>query len=232
MLTHSSYTAHMCPWAHRAHIALAELGLEFEEVLIDLTKPREPWYLQDVNPRGLVPALKYGDQVIIESAIVAQFLADLQPSHLQPDSGTPSGALARARMAMFVETFISRVGAHFTGMVRSSDAAANQELADKLVAAVKADIAPLLADAAPFFGGAKEMTMAEVQTASFVAKFYFLGKKEHGLLPESLLDGLRGIEVWQRWVDAVLAKESVTAIFDEQAQVERFKTFRATMAKK
>lgn len=69
-----SYTNHRCPWAHRAHIALAEIGLEFEEVIIDLNKPREPWYLKEVNPRGLVPALKYGDEVIIESGVVTQFL--------------------------------------------------------------------------------------------------------------------------------------------------------------
>jgi glutaredoxin len=43
------YTNRGCPWAHRAHIALKELGLEYEEVTIDLSKPREPWYL-DVNP--------------------------------------------------------------------------------------------------------------------------------------------------------------------------------------
>ena len=43
------YTNHRCPWAHRAHIALKELGLDYEEVIIDLTKPREPWYL-DINP--------------------------------------------------------------------------------------------------------------------------------------------------------------------------------------
>jgi glutathione S-transferase len=43
------YTNHLCPWAHRAHIALKELGLEYEEVIIDLDTPREPWYLE-VNP--------------------------------------------------------------------------------------------------------------------------------------------------------------------------------------
>lgn len=50
------YTNHKCPWAHRAHIALKELGLDFEEVIIDLTKPREPWYLE-VNPVCTPPRL-------------------------------------------------------------------------------------------------------------------------------------------------------------------------------
>lgn len=43
--------------AHRAHIALKELQLPYEEVIIDLDKPREEWYLK-VNPvRGLLPDL-------------------------------------------------------------------------------------------------------------------------------------------------------------------------------
>ena len=67
------YTSRYCPWAHRAQFALHELGLEYEEIIIDLTKPREPWYLE-INPRGLVPTLKYGDEIIIESGIITQFL--------------------------------------------------------------------------------------------------------------------------------------------------------------
>lgn len=43
------YTYHGCPWAHRAHIALKEAGLDYEEVIIDIKKPREPWYLE-INP--------------------------------------------------------------------------------------------------------------------------------------------------------------------------------------
>lgn len=43
------YTNHGCPWAHRAHIALKELQLPFEEVIIDLERPRDEWYLK-INP--------------------------------------------------------------------------------------------------------------------------------------------------------------------------------------
>ena len=43
------FTNHRCPWAHRAHIVLKELGISYEETIIDLDTPREPWYLK-VNP--------------------------------------------------------------------------------------------------------------------------------------------------------------------------------------
>lgn len=37
------YTNHRCPFAHRAHIVLEELGLPFEETIIDLNTPRPQW---------------------------------------------------------------------------------------------------------------------------------------------------------------------------------------------
>lgn len=45
------YTNHGCPWAHRAHIILKELGLEYKEIIIDLERPRDEWYLK-INPVG------------------------------------------------------------------------------------------------------------------------------------------------------------------------------------
>src|SRR6187402_1527415 len=91
------YTNYGCPWAHRAQIALAELGLEFKTEIIDLTVPRTPEYLK-INPRGLVPALDYNGTIITESGIVAQFLADAHPSHLLKTSNEEGGALQRAKI--------------------------------------------------------------------------------------------------------------------------------------
>lgn len=88
---------------------------------------------------------------------------------------------------------------------------------------MKRDIVPLLAGAAPFFGGSKELTLAEVNTASFVVRLYALGKPEYGLFPSFFLEELKKVEVWQKWVDAVLAKESVTSIFVEDDNVARWR---------
>jgi glutathione S-transferase len=44
------YTNHGCPWAQRAHIALTELKLPYDEVIIPLDRPRDEWYLKEVNP--------------------------------------------------------------------------------------------------------------------------------------------------------------------------------------
>lgn len=108
------YTNHKCPHAHRAHITLNELNLPFEEVLIDLDTPRPQWYL-DINPRGLVPAIKYSvpglmdEEIITESGIVALFLCDAFPSHLLPASKeSPFSALRRARINFFVDVSVVR----------------------------------------------------------------------------------------------------------------------------
>ncbi len=43
------WTNHDSPWSHRLEIAMKELNLPYEEVLIDLSKPREDWFLK-INP--------------------------------------------------------------------------------------------------------------------------------------------------------------------------------------
>src|SRR3979490_636425 len=120
------YTNHGCPWAHRAHIALAELGLPFKEEIIDLATPRTAEYLA-INPRGLVPTLKYNDEIIPESAIVSQFLADQHPSHLVKTSSEPGGALQRARINFFVDAVISKVSPWFYKGVRPGTEAEREE---------------------------------------------------------------------------------------------------------
>ena len=45
-LTYTLYTYYNSPFAERVHIVLAELRIAFDEVIVDLTKPREEWFLK------------------------------------------------------------------------------------------------------------------------------------------------------------------------------------------
>ncbi|CAK7231653.1 hypothetical protein SBRCBS47491_008003 [Sporothrix bragantina] len=157
------YTNRNCPWAHRAHIALAEMGLCYKEVHIDYSVPRTREYLQ-INPRGQVPTLVYGTQIIRESAIVAQFLADSVPStHLTPRTGEPEDAVMRAQMAYFVETYFARVNKYYYPAIAAQTEVEADALGVQFNDAVCAEMEPLLQDAGPFFGGSKQLTMAEVR---------------------------------------------------------------------
>jgi len=215
------YTNHNCPWAHRAHIALAELGLSFDEKIIDLSVPREPWYLE-VNPRGLVPSLDYNGEIITESAIVAQFLADTHPSHLEKTSTEPGGALQRARYNFFVDAFISKLNSQSNAAQRATTEEERIEAGVKLVDAVVKEVEPFLKDAAPFFGGSSKLTLVEVQTGSFLLRIFDLPK--YGLLSPNLLTDLQTrAPNFFKWGNAVVAEKSVNHIWDGEAYAARAK---------
>ncbi|CAI7669002.1 unnamed protein product [Penicillium pancosmium] len=217
------YTNRGCPWAHRAHIALKESGLDYEEVTIDLDTPREPWYLE-VNHRGLVPSLSYNGEIIIESGIVAQFIADAHPSHLSPPSGPAENALYRARIALFVDAFISKILPPFFAGLRATNEAERDTAAEDVLAAIKKEVEPLLASTegkGPFFGGSDKLTLAEVQTGSFVLRLLGFAKPEHGLVSAKLPALLEQTPRFKRWAEATVAHESVNFIFNEKAVADR-----------
>lgn len=162
------YTSHSCPWAHRAHITLRALNLPYDEVIIDLTRPRDPWYLE-INPRGLVPSIKISngilqDEIITESAIASTFLADAYPSSaFWPASpSSPTSALKRARITFFVDTFINKVNGLLLPLL-NAEGEEQEALGRGLVTAVEKQIEPLLEGAGPFFGGSSSLTFAEVR---------------------------------------------------------------------
>ncbi|KAH7322659.1 glutathione S-transferase domain-containing protein [Stachybotrys elegans] len=221
------YTNHACPWAHRAHIALAELGLPFEEEIIDLSVPRTQEYLQ-INPRGLVPSLSYDGEIVTESAIVSQFLADAHPSHLLPAAGSKDAALVRARINFFVDTYFSKANSLFFKLQLAKSDAEVGEFAAGYVDVIAKEIEPLLKDAAPFFGGSDKVTLAEVLTGSFTLRLFSFAK--YGLVPESILNSLeQKAPNFYKWAHVVNNTPSVNGIYEEETIVERTKNKLASL---
>jgi glutathione S-transferase len=223
------YTNHGCPYAHRAHIALAELNLPHEEVIIDLSKPRPQWYL-DLNPRGLVPTIAYSvpglfdtEELIFESGVIAQFLADSFPGPFLPASKeSPTSALQRARINLLVDAWNSKVGPHMFPMFMAAETSAKEEFVAKIVGAVEKEIEPLLANAGPFFNGSEELTLAEAYIAPFLVRLY--DSSEDGeLAPKSLKEGFEKLPNFARWAKAVRARPSVTGIYDKEKVLEMTK---------
>jgi len=218
------YTYHGCPYAHRVHIALNELGVKYEEVYIDLDKPREPWYLQ-INPRGLVPALKIsspalgGEHILIESAIIVQFLADVVPGRLAPPSNTPLGAIYRARLNFFIDTWNTKVGTLMFHLFKAASVSEREVFAAEWVKAVSKEIEPLLTDADPFFAGSKRMTLAEVMIAPFIVRIYALATAN--VLPKSVIEGLEKLPNFGRWASDVRKEPSVLSVWNADKFVER-----------
>lgn len=72
----------LCPYVQRAVIALKEKEVDFERIDIDLAH-KPDWFLA-ISPLGKVPVLKVGDDVIFESAVIAEFLEDTVEPALHP----------------------------------------------------------------------------------------------------------------------------------------------------
>lgn len=72
------------------HIALLEAGADFSTVHIDLEKGEQhtPEYRR-INPRGYVPALKVGDEVLVENLAILVWIARTWPDARLLPAGTP-----------------------------------------------------------------------------------------------------------------------------------------------
>lgn len=102
-----------CPFGQKVRIILAEKGLSYELVQIDLTQgeQRKPEFLR-LNPFGRVPVLIDEDVTIYDSTIIAEYLEDEYPEPpLLPAIGS-SALRARARTwEDFADTsFTAQVG--------------------------------------------------------------------------------------------------------------------------
>jgi glutathione S-transferase len=72
---------HLCPYVQRAVIALAEKGIAFERISIDLAA--KPDWFRAVSPLGKVPLLRVarpggGEAVLFESAVICEYIEETQ----------------------------------------------------------------------------------------------------------------------------------------------------------
>ena len=71
------YDADRCPYCARTRIALAEKGVEYETVEIDLDD--RPSWIYEKNPLGRVPVLEEDAFVLPESAVINEYLDERYP---------------------------------------------------------------------------------------------------------------------------------------------------------
>ena len=91
------YDAARCPYCARARIVLAEKGIAYETVEIDL-RARPAW-LYELNPAGKVPVLEEDGWVLPESAVIGEYLNERYPEPpLWPDD---AGERAAGRLLVF-----------------------------------------------------------------------------------------------------------------------------------
>ena len=99
------YTAERCPYAARVRIVLAEKGLDYDAVEIDLDD--RPAWLYEKNPLGRVPVYEEdGGLVLPESAVIMEYLEERYPE----PALWPADPAERALGRLWLERFDDRLG--------------------------------------------------------------------------------------------------------------------------
>ena len=118
------YTAERCPFAARARIALAEKGIAYDAVEIDLDD--RPGWLYEKNPLGRVPVYEEDEGLVLpESEVIMEYLEDRYPE----PALWPADPAERALGRLWLERFDDRLGAAYYAARRGDG---REELDDRL----------------------------------------------------------------------------------------------------
>ncbi|CAN9161835.1 unnamed protein product [Alternaria sp. RS040] len=190
------YGSAFCPFVQRVWISLEHKQIPYQYIEVDPYK--KPQSLLDVNPRGLVPAIRHGPTWSThESTVIMEYLEDLQTgSHLLPPD-----AQTRATSRLWSDHVNRNIIPWFYKLLQSQDSndqvSHAKELRDqigKLVDAADPD--------GPFFLG-PQISFVDVQIAPWVLRLRRVLGPYRGW-PEAE-EGSR----WKRWIDAIEADRSV-----------------------
>jgi glutathione S-transferase len=99
------YTADRCPYAARARIALAEKGIAYDAVEIDLDD--RPAWLYEKNPLGKVPVYEEDEGLVLpESEVIMEYLEERYPE----PALWPADPAERALGRLWLQRFDDRLG--------------------------------------------------------------------------------------------------------------------------
>jgi glutathione S-transferase len=98
------YDADRCPYCARVRIVLAEKGVEYETVQIDLSD--RPGWIYEKNPLGKVPVIEEDTFVLPESEMIMEYLEERYPE----PALLPADAADRALVRLQVYRFDTNLG--------------------------------------------------------------------------------------------------------------------------
>ena len=105
----------LCPFVQRSVITLLKKRIEFKITYIDLANPPE-WFL-DISPLGKVPVVRYGDEILFESAVINEFLDEITPDPIMPTE-----PLDRAKDRAWIEYSSQLIGGQYLLSVADNSA--------------------------------------------------------------------------------------------------------------
>ncbi len=186
----------LCPYVQRAAIVLAEKGVPFERVDIDLAD-KPDWFLK-LSPLGKVPVLVVErdgrEQVLFESAVIAEYLDETLAPRLHP-----ADPLEKARHRAWIE-FASATLADIYGFYAGDAATHRAKL--KALGEKFARLETVLGDG-PYFAGER----FSLVDAAFAPAFRYFDTFDR-ILDHRLFEGKPKLAAWRR---ALAERPSVAA---------------------
>jgi stringent starvation protein A len=116
------YDADRCPYCARVRIVLAEKGLAYDTVAIDLSD--RPAWLYEKNPLGKVPVLEEDTLCLPESAVIMEYLEERFPE----PALLPADPAERALVRLAIERFDNALGDAYYAF-RRGDEGSDERLA-------------------------------------------------------------------------------------------------------
>jgi glutathione S-transferase len=173
---------HLCPYVQRVAIALAERGVAFEQVYIDLAA-KPDWFLA-LSPLGKVPLLQVDGVVLFESSVICEYLEDTLPQPLHP-----ADPLARARHRGWME-----LGSSVLADIWSLEIAQDAAGAGRAIAGLRGKLERVEAELGdgPYFAGAQLSLVDAVFAPAF--RYFELFDQ---LADLGVFDGLPGVRAWR-----------------------------------
>src|ERR1044072_8017347 len=127
------YTADRCPYAARARIALAEKGIAYEAVEIDLDD--RPAWIYEKNATGRVPVYEEDEGLVLpESEVIMEYLEERYPE----PAPRPAGPAERALGRLWLQRFDDRLGTAYYAARRGNGREELNERLDELERALEA----------------------------------------------------------------------------------------------
>ncbi|KAJ5305083.1 uncharacterized protein N7443_004743 [Penicillium atrosanguineum] len=186
-----------CPFVQRVWIALELKGIPYQYIEVDPYK--KPQSLLEVNPRGLVPALRHDDWGCYESIVLMEYLEDL-------NLGTalmPADPKLRAHCRLWADHINRNIVPTFYRVLQEQDQQKQIAKAQELRNAFNQLMAAAHARG-PFFMG-PHISFVDVQAAPWVLRLSRVLKPYRGW-PDAE-EGTR----WGTWVNALETNEHVRA---------------------
>ena len=117
----------VCPFAQRSRIVLAEKGMDFE--LIEINLDDKPEWFEKISPYSKVPVLLHGDAVIYESSVINEYLDEITSGHRL----LPSSPLERAAARIWIDFDNAKIIPIFYKILLSQDETAQEQLQTQMM---------------------------------------------------------------------------------------------------